>query len=48
MFDIVLLNAVFIILPILLYLLYIVYENVIGEKGNDLFLCFTIIKEEIS
>lgn len=37
MFDIVLLNVVFIILPIVIYLLYIVYENVIGIKGKDLF-----------
>lgn len=42
MFDIILLNAVFIIVPILIYLLYIVYENVIGQKGNDLFFTFTI------
>lgn len=42
MFDIVMLNAVFIIVPVLMYLLYIVYENVIGEKGNDLFLTFAI------
>lgn len=42
MFDIILLNAVFIVIPILVYLIYIVYENVIGKKGNDLFLTFAI------
>lgn len=42
MFDIILLNAVFIVIPVLVYLLYIVYENVIGKKGNDLFLTFAI------
>lgn len=42
MFDIILLNAVFIVVPVLVYLLYIVYENVIGKKGNDLFLTFAI------
>lgn len=42
MFDIILLNAVFIVVPVLVYLLYIVYENVIGKKGNDLFLTFSI------
>lgn len=42
MFDIILLNAVFIVVPVLVYLLYIVYENVIGKKGNDLFLAFAI------
>ena len=42
MFDIVFLNVLFIILPLLVYLLYIVYENVIGEKGKDLFFAFAI------
>ena len=43
MFDMILLNAVFIITPLLIYLLYIVYENVIGEKGNNLFFGLSII-----
>lgn len=43
MFDVIMLNAIFIIAPILVYLLYIVYENVIGRKGGDLFLTFAIL-----
>ena len=42
MFDFVLLNTLFILFPILCYLLYTVYENVIG-KNNNLFFDFAII-----
>lgn len=42
MLDIVLLNVVFIVVPILIYLLYIVYDNVINDKGKDLFFAFAI------
>ncbi len=43
MFDFVLLNSIFILLPILCYLLYIVYENMIGKKCNALLFDFAII-----
>ena len=42
MFDFVLLNALFILLPILCYLLYIVYENVI-DNNKKLFFEFAVI-----
>ena len=42
MLDLVLLNVVFIAVPILIYLLYIVYDNVMEEKGKDLFFAFAI------
>ena len=42
MLDLVLLNIVFIAVPILIYLLYIVYDNVIDNKGRDLFFTFSI------
>ena len=42
MLDLVLLNVVFIAVPILIYLLYIVYDNVINDKGKDLFFSFAI------
>lgn len=42
MFDIILLNTIFILFPILFYLIYIVYENTIGKKGSDLFFGFAI------
>jgi len=41
--DYIILNSLFILFPILCYLLYIVYENAIGKTGNDLFLCFAMI-----
>ena len=43
MFDIVLLNSIFILIPILCYLIYIVYENVFGIKNSSLFFTFSII-----
>ena len=43
MFDIVLLNSIFILIPLLCYLIYIVYENVFGIKGNNFFFSFAII-----
>ena len=42
MLDLVLLNVVFIAVPILIYLLYIVYDNVMEEKGKDLFFALAI------
>jgi signal transduction histidine kinase len=42
MLDLVLLNVVFIAVPVLIYLLYIVYDNVIDNKGKDLFFAFSI------
>ena len=42
MLDLVLLNVVFIVLPIVVYLLYIVYDNVIDHKGKDLFFSLSI------
>ena len=42
MLDLVLLNVVFIVLPILVFLLYIVYENVINDKGKELFFSLAI------
>lgn len=42
MLDLVLLNVVFIVLPIVVYLLYIVYDNVINDKGKDLFFSLSI------
>ena len=42
MLDLVLLNVVFIVLPIAVYLLYIVYDNVINDKGKDLFFALAI------
>jgi len=43
MLDLVLLNVVFIIVPILIYLLYIVYDNVINDKGKELFFSLAIV-----
>lgn len=43
MFDIVLLNMIFILIPIFCYVIYTVYENIFGNKGNDLFFGFAII-----
>ena len=43
MLDIIVINLLFLILPIICYLIYIVYENIIGKKGNILFLDFAII-----
>ena len=42
MFDIVIINSILIVFPILLYLIYIVYQNVIGKKGNKIFLFLAI------
>jgi len=42
MLDLVLLNVVFIAVPILIYLLYIVYDNVMEEKGKHLFFALAI------
>lgn len=43
MFDIVLLNIIFILIPILCYIIYEVYENVFSKKENDMFFVFAII-----
>ena len=43
MFDALMLYLIFLITPILCYLLYIVYENIIGTKGDDLFFTLSII-----
>lgn len=43
MFDIVLLNIIFVLIPIVCYMLYSVYENVFGSKYNDLFFGFAIV-----
>ena len=43
MFDIILLNLIFIIVPILCYLLYLVYENTIDSKTDNLFFNLAII-----
>lgn len=43
MFDIVLLNIMFILIPILSYIIYEVYENVFSKKENDIFFAFAII-----
>lgn len=43
MLDIVVLNLLFIIAPILIYLFYIVYENTMGNKVNDLFFSFSLV-----
>ena len=43
MFDIILLNIIFILIPILIYIIYSVYENVFGNKSNNLFFGFAII-----
>lgn len=43
MFDYVLLNSIFILFPILCYLVYIVYEKLIDKKCNDMFFNFAII-----
>ena len=42
MFDFVLLNSIFILFPILCYLLYIVYENVLDNRCDDIFFNFAI------
>lgn len=42
MLDLVLINVVFIVFPLLVYLLYIVYDNVINDKGRELFFTFAI------
>ena len=34
MLDLVLLNVFFVVVPLLVYLLYIVYDNVMEEKGK--------------
>lgn len=43
MLDTVIINILFIISPILCYLIYIVYENAIGKKGDNLFFDFAIV-----
>ncbi len=43
MLDTYILNLLFIITPILCYLIYIVYENVMGERVNKLFFDLSII-----
>ena len=43
MFDIVLLNIIFVLISIVCYMLYSVYENVFGSKYNDLFFGFAIV-----
>ena len=43
MFNFVLLNSIFILFPILCYLLYMVYENMIGRKCDALLFDFAII-----
>lgn len=43
MLDKVLLNVVFIVFPLLVYLIYIVYDNVFKEKGENLFLNLAIV-----
>ena len=43
MFDIVLLNIIFILITIFCYMLYSIYENVFGSKYNDLFFSFAVV-----
>lgn len=43
MLDKVLLNVVFVVFPLLVYLIYIVYDNVFKEKGEKLFLNLAIV-----
>ena len=43
MFDIVLLNIIFILIPILCYIIYELYENVLSKKENNIFFTFAII-----
>ena len=43
MFDIILINLLFIIVPILCYIIYLVYENTIDNKTNNLLFDFSII-----
>lgn len=43
MLDVVVLNILFLLAPIACYLVYIVYENTIGKKANNLFFSLTII-----
>lgn len=43
MFDIILINIIFIMVPILCYIIYLVYENTIESKTNNLLFSFSII-----
>ena len=43
MLDLVLLNVFFVVVPLLVYLLYIVYDNVMEEKGKELFFSFAVL-----
>lgn len=43
MIDIVLLNLIFLVFPMVIYMLYIVFVNVIGDSGKDIFFDLLII-----